>query len=67
MRSSTSLIPPGNRVREGRHAPTVSHHPWPASAYHPASIQKYSAPTSAAAAISGSRRSVLGFAMSVFM
>ena len=33
----------------------------------PASMQKYSAPASAAAAISGSRRSVVGFAISVFM
>ncbi len=67
MRSRTSAIPPGNRLREGRHSPTVSHQPSPTSAYQPASMQKYSAPTSAAASISGSRRSVVGSPISVFM
>ena len=48
-------------------SPTVSHQPSPGSAYQPASMQKYSAPTSAAAAISGSSRSVVGSPISVFM
>ncbi len=67
MRSSTSASPPGNLVSEGRHAPTVSHQPSSISAYQPESMQKYSAPTSAAAEISGSRRSVVGLPISVFM
>ena len=58
--------PPVNRVVDGTHSPTVSHHPSPGSAYQPASMQKYSAPARAAARMSGSSRSVVGFAFSVF-
>jgi hypothetical protein len=67
MQSSTSLRPPGKRVAEGFHSPTVSHQLSPASAYQPASMQKYSAPAFAAAAISGRSRAVLGSPYSVFM
>ena len=60
-------MPPGNRVPDGFHAPTVSHQLSSRSAYQPESMQKYSAPTSAAASISGSSRSVVGLPISVFM
>src|ERR1017187_1523979 len=45
MQSSTSVMPFGKRVGEGFHNPTLSHQPSPVSAYQPASMQKYSAPT----------------------
>ena len=64
--SMTSPSPPGNRVVDGFHSPTVSHQ-CPLSSYQPASMQKTSAPTSAAAAISGSSFSVVGSPLSVFM
>ena len=67
MRSSTSVIPCGNRVADGCHAPTVSHHGSPSSAYQPASMQKYSAPAAAAASMRGRSRSVVGSPISVFM
>ena len=65
--SSTAARPPGKRVAEGRHRPMLSHQSSPGSAYQPASMQKYSAPARAAAAISGSSRSVLGSPFRVFM
>ena len=66
MCSSTSDSPPGNRDDDGFQSPALSHQPC-SSSYQPASMQKYSAPTSAAAVISGSSLSVLGLAISVFM
>ena len=56
----------GEPGRDGIHSPTVSHQ-CPLSSYHPASMQKISAPTSAAAATSGRSRSVVGSPLSVFM
>ena len=60
-------MPPGNRVGDGFQSPTVSHQLSPGAVYQPASMQKYSAPTEAAAAISGNSRSVVGSPISVFM
>ena len=60
-------MPFGNRVTEGFQAPTVSHQRSSIPAYDPASMQKYSAPAAAAAAISGSSRSVVGLPIKVFM
>ena len=60
-------MPFGKRVSEGFHNPTLSHQPSPISAYQPESMQKYSAPTCPAAAISGSSRSVVGSPLSVFI
>ena len=65
--SSTAARPWVNRAAEGRQAPMLSHQSSPGSAYQPASMQKYSAPTCAAALISGSSRSVLGSPIRVFM
>lgn len=50
-------MPFGNRVVEGFHSPTDGHQS-PESSYHPQSMQKISAPTSAAAVINGSSLSV---------
>ena len=59
-------MPRGNRVCDGCHSPTLSHHAPPLS-YQPASTQKTSAPASAAASISGSSFAVVGSPISVFM
>ena len=67
MQSSTSRMPFGKRVDEGFHNPTLSHQPSPIPVYQPESMQKYSAPVSAAAVISGSSRPVVGLPSSVFM
>ena len=66
MRPSTSSIPPGNRVRDGCHCPTLSHQEAPSS-YQPASTQNTSAPVAAAASISGSSFAVVGSPIRVFM
>ncbi len=62
----TSPSPPGKRVVEGCHSPTLGHQS-PLSSYQPASMQKISAPTSAAASMSGRSFSVVGSPMRVFM
>ena len=60
-------MPLGNLLFEGVQAPTVSHQVSPCSAYQPESMQKYSAPAPAAAVTSGSKRSVDGSPINVFM
>ena len=60
-------MPLGNLLFDGAQAPTVSHHLSPCSAYQPESMQKYSAPALAAALMSGSKRSVDGSPINVFM
>jgi hypothetical protein len=60
-------MPPGNRLIDGTQDPTVSHQSSPSTLYQPASIQKYSAPTSAAAFTNGRSRSVVGLPIRVFM
>ncbi len=66
IRPSTSSSPPGKRVVDGSHSPTLSHQ-WPESSYQPASTQNTSAPTSAAASMRGRSLSVVGSPPSVFM
>ena len=66
MCSMTSSSPAGKRTVDGCHSPTLPHHD-PLSSYHPASMQKISAPTSAAASMSGRSRSVVGSPFNVFM
>ena len=66
IRASTSSIPLGKRVCDGCHSPTLSHQAVPLS-YQPASMQNTSAPTWAAASMSGSSFAVVGSPISVFM
>lgn len=67
MESSTSVMPFGKRLVDGLHVPKVSHQVCPSSAHHPESMERYSAPTRAAAATRGSSRSVFGSPIKVFM
>src|SRR5450759_4810524 len=51
MWSTTARKPPsGNRTVDGSHCPALSHQSPSSSSYHPASMQKYSAPAAAAGA-----------------
>ena len=59
-------MPPGNRVCDGCHSPTLSHQLEPLS-YQPASMQNTSAPAAAAASINGISLAVVGSPISVFM
>ncbi len=68
MWSTTAFRPPEKRPGASRHSPTVDHQsPIAGSANQPASMQKHSAPASAAASTSGLRASVDGWPMRVFM
>ncbi len=61
------MPPSGKRRGEGCQVPTLSHQPRVSSSYQPESMQKYSAPASAAASISGSSLAVVGSPIRVFM
>ncbi len=66
MWSSTSSMPPGNRVCDGCHSPTLSHQ-CPPSSYQPASMQKTSAPRLGGGVDQRQQLAVVGSPMSVFM
>ncbi len=66
IRSRIDDRPDGNRAVDGCQSPTLAHHP-AVSSYQPASMQKTSLPTRAAASMSGRSLPSVGSPSSVFM